>query len=128
MRAIDTLLCATTHYGVCESGALHDTGELPGALHDTKELPGALHDTGKLTSALHDTGELPGALHDTGELTRARQDTGEVQTALSNKTFPSPQTHCLRGRLCLLGFPLQSIRFLTALTLRIRVRAAKISG
>jgi hypothetical protein len=87
MRAIDTLLCATTHYGVCESGALHDTGELP--------------------SALHDTGELQDALHDTGELTRARQDTGEVQTALSNKTFPSPQTHCLRGRLGLLGFPLQ---------------------
>ncbi len=86
MCAIDTLLCATTHYGVCEPGALHDTGELPGALHDTKELPDALHDT--------------------GELTRARQDTGEVQTALSNKTFPSPQTHCLRGRLCLLGFPL----------------------
>jgi len=31
-------LCATTHYGVCESGALHDTGELPSALHDTGEL------------------------------------------------------------------------------------------
>jgi hypothetical protein len=85
MRAIDTLLCVTTHYGVCESGALHDT----------VELPGALHDTGKLPSALHDTGELPDALHDTGELTRARQDVGEVQTTLSSKTFPSPQTHCL---------------------------------
>ena len=87
MRAIDTLVCATTHYGVCDSGALHDTGELP--------------------SALHDTGELQGALHDTGELTRARQDTKEVQIALSNKSLPSPQTHCLRGRLYLLGFPLQ---------------------
>jgi hypothetical protein len=118
MCAIDTLLCATKHYGVCESGALHDT----------VELPDALHDTGKLPSTLHDTGELPGALHDTEELTRARQETGEVQTALSNKTFPSTQTHCLRGRLCLLGFPLQSIRFLTVLTLRIRVRAAQISG
>ena len=86
MRAIDTLLCATTHYGVCESGALHDTGELP--------------------SALHDTGELQGALHDTGELTQSARH-GEVQTTPSNKTFPSPQTHCLRGRLCLLGLPLQ---------------------
>ena len=86
MCTIDTLLCATTHYGVCESGALHDTGELPDALHDT----------GKLPSALHDTGELPGDLHDTGELTRSRQDTGEVQTTLSNKTLLSPQTQVAR--------------------------------
>ncbi len=35
MRTIDTLLCATTHYGVCESDSLHDTGELPDTLHDT---------------------------------------------------------------------------------------------
>ena len=80
MRAIDTVLCETTQYGVYESDDLHDTGELPGALHDT----------GKLPSVLHDTGELPDALHDTGELTRDRQDTREVQTTLSNKTFPSP--------------------------------------
>ena len=86
MRAIDTLLCATTHYGVCESGALHDTGELPSALHDTGELP----------SALHDTGELQGALHDTGELTRARQDTKEVQIALSNKPTS-------KGRRCIIS-------------------------
>ena len=77
MRAIDTLLCATTHYGLRESGALHDTGELPDALHDT----------GELASSLHDTGELPDAFHDSVELTRARQDTGEVPTALANKTF-----------------------------------------
>ena len=103
MRAIDTLLCATTHYGLRESGALHDTGELPGALHDT--------------------GEVPGALHDTGELTRARQDMGEVPTALSNKTFSLPQTHYCECRLCLLGFPL-----LLPYGLRLRVSAAKISG
>ena len=30
---------------------------------------------------------------------------GRLEKTLS--TFPSPQTHCLRGRLCLLGFPLQ---------------------
>jgi hypothetical protein len=97
MRAIDTLLCATTHYGLRESDALHDTGELPDALHDT----------GELASSLHDTGELPGALHDSVELTRARQDTGEVPTALANnKTFSLPQTHYCECRLCLLGFPL----------------------
>jgi hypothetical protein len=107
MRAIDTLLCATTHYGMCESGALHDTGELP--------------------SALHDTGELQGALYDTGELTRPRQDTKEVQIALSNKSLPSPQTHCFRaGSACSVSH--FSGRILTALTLRIRVRAAKISA
>ena len=51
-------MCATTHYGVRESGALHDTGELPGALHDTGELTSALHDTGELPHT-HDTGEVP---------------------------------------------------------------------
>jgi hypothetical protein len=55
MRVIDMLLCATTHYGVCESGVLHDTGELLGSLHDTKELPDSLHDTGELTRARQDT-------------------------------------------------------------------------
>ena len=59
-RACNTTryMCATTHYGVRESGALHDTGELPGALHDTGELTSALHDTGELPHT-HDTGEVP---------------------------------------------------------------------
>ena len=57
-RAINTLLCAKTHYGVQVPSALHDTGALTSALHDTGEFTNSPHDTGELTSA-HDTGEVP---------------------------------------------------------------------
>ena len=107
MRAIDTLLCATTHYGVCESGALHDTGELP--------------------SALHDTGELQGALHDTGELTLSARHGGCTNHPFQQDLSITANTLSARQALPA-GFPTSAIRFLTALTLRIRVRAAKISA
>ena len=76
-------------------------GELP----DTGELPDDLHDTGELPSDLHNTGELPIDLHDTGEVPNALSIT--ANTLLRVQAFPA--------------------RFLTTLTLRMRVRAAKIS-
>ncbi len=117
IRAIDTLLCATTHYGVCESGALHDTGELPGALHDT----------GKLPRALHDTGELPVALHDMGELTCSSRYGGGTNHPFQQDLSITANTLSVRQALSA-GHPTSAIRFLTVLTLRIRVRASKIRG
>ena len=61
------------------------------------------------------TGELPATLHDTGELPDLH-DMGEVPNTLSITTNT------------LLGVQALSSRFPTALTLRLRVSAAKISG
>ena len=102
----DALWTCSRHTPIVQHDTLHVCNRHVIVCNDTLNVreSGVLHDTGELQDALHDTGELPGDLHDTGEVPNALSII--VNTLLRVQVFPG--------------------RFLTVLTLRIRVRPVKI--